>query len=114
MEAVTRAMTLRRLKELPVAIHTSTRVNRLVEGEAFVSAEGSDAELSIGVFDSVLVAVGHRSFDPLSAALERSGVRLTVIGDALRPGQILDATGGGHAAALEFGRSGSGLEGHRR
>ncbi len=98
MEPVTRKMTLRRLQELPVTIHTSTRLTRLEHGEAFVVADGSENENTAGVFDSVLVAVGHRSFDPLSEALEKSGVPVTVIGDAARPGQILDATRAGFAA----------------
>ncbi len=75
MEAVTRKMTLRRLQELPVTIHTSTRLIRMEEGEAFVVAEGSTDEISVGSFDSVLVAVGHRSYDPLSAELEKAGAR---------------------------------------
>jgi 2,4-dienoyl-CoA reductase-like NADH-dependent reductase (Old Yellow Enzyme family)/thioredoxin reductase len=101
MEAVTRKMTLRRLQELPVEIHTSTRLTRLEEGVAFVEAEGSDDETSLGTFDSVLVAVGHRPYDPLSRTLEEAGVSATVVGDAARPGQILDATRGGLAALIE-------------
>ena len=92
MEAVTRKMTLQRLQQLPVTIHTSTRLTRLENGEAFVVAEGATNEASLGSFDSVLVAVGHRSYDPLSAELEKAGLDVAVIGDAVRPGQILDAT----------------------
>jgi NADPH-dependent 2,4-dienoyl-CoA reductase/sulfur reductase-like enzyme len=105
MEGVTRKMTLGRLRTLPVTIHTSTRLLRLRRGEAFVTAEGADGERSLGVFDSVLVAVGHRSWDPLSEGLERAGQDVTVIGDAARPGQILDATRGGLAAANAPGLS---------
>lgn len=54
--------------------------------------EGSDDEASIGTFDSVLVAAGHRSYDLLSQALVQAGVSATVIGDVAHPGQILDAT----------------------
>jgi pyruvate/2-oxoglutarate dehydrogenase complex dihydrolipoamide dehydrogenase (E3) component len=98
MEAVTRKMTLRRLQELPLTIHTSTRLTRLEDGEAFVVAEGSTDEVSVGSFDSVIVAVGHRSYDPLSAELEKAGLDVAVIGDAVRPGQILDATRTGFLA----------------
>jgi 2,4-dienoyl-CoA reductase-like NADH-dependent reductase (Old Yellow Enzyme family)/thioredoxin reductase len=92
MEAVTRKVALGRLQQLPVTIHTSTRLTRLDEGEAFVVAAGATNETSLGSFDSVLVAVGHRSYDPLSAELEKSGLDVTVVGDAVGPGQILDAT----------------------
>jgi pyruvate/2-oxoglutarate dehydrogenase complex dihydrolipoamide dehydrogenase (E3) component len=101
MEPVTRKMTLRRLQELPVKIHTSTRLARMDGGEAFAVAEGSTEETPLGVFDSVLVAVGHHSYDPLSQGLEEAGVPVSVIGDAARPGQILDATRGGYAAVFE-------------
>ena len=100
MEAITRKMTLVRLAMLPVVIHTSTRLLRLVEGEAFVARDDVEAERSIGRFDSVLVAVGHRSFDPLSAALREAGLKVSVIGDASRPGQIRDATAAGFAAVV--------------
>ena len=98
MEAVTRAMTLRRLEELPVTVYTTARLGRVDDGEAFLLKEGSDEELSIGVFDSFLVAVGHRSCDPLSKSLEEAGVHTVVIGDAFRPRQIIDATRDGLAA----------------
>ncbi len=98
MEPVTRKMTLGRLASLPVAVHRSTRLARVVDGEAFVVVEGADNETSIGVFDSFLVSVGHAPYDPLSKALDRSGVAVEVIGDAARPGQILDATRSAFAA----------------
>jgi len=101
MEAVTRKMTLGRLQKLPVTIHTSTRLNRIVGGEAFVTSAAADGERSLGAFDSVVVAVGHRSYDPLSEGLERAGLPVTVIGDAARPGQIFDATSSGRAAVVQ-------------
>jgi len=104
MEPVTRKMTLRRLTELPVTIHTSTRLTRVEGGVAFVVEEGCDEEVGLGAFDSVLVAVGHESYDPLSQALKEAGVSVTVIGDAARPGQILDATRGGFSALVHGSR----------
>ncbi len=101
MEMVTRKMTLRRLQDLPVTIHTSTRLVRLHKGEAFVVAEATGKEVSLGFFDSVIAAVGHHSFDPLSQALKDAGVPVTVIGDAERPGQIQDATRSGFGAVAK-------------
>jgi 2,4-dienoyl-CoA reductase-like NADH-dependent reductase (Old Yellow Enzyme family)/thioredoxin reductase len=103
MEPVTRKMTMRRLQELPVTIHTSSRLTRVEEGVAYVVTEGSDEETALGTFDSVLVAVGHRSFDPLSEALRAAGISVMVIGDADHPGQILDATRNGYSVLSRLG-----------
>ena len=45
MEAITRAMTLKRLDELPVEVHTRTRLVRLENGEAFV-VDGDGRKMS--------------------------------------------------------------------
>ena len=109
MEAITRKMTRKRLEKLPVTIHTTTRLVRLDGGEAFVEHADDGHERSIGLFDSVLVAIGHKSYDPLSEGLWAAGLAVTVIGDAYEPGQIFDATQAGRRAAeavlREFGTS---------
>ena len=78
-------------------VHTETRLLRLEEGEAFVRNEFTGEERSLGSFDSVLVAVGHRSHDPFSAALREAGLAVEVVGDARTPGQVWDATQDGRA-----------------
>jgi 2,4-dienoyl-CoA reductase-like NADH-dependent reductase (Old Yellow Enzyme family)/thioredoxin reductase len=98
MEAVTRNMTLRRLGSLPVTVHTGTLLTRLDGSDAFVHVDGAEGETSLGCFDSVVVAVGQRSHDPLSRDLGAAGLDVRVVGDAERPGQILDATQAGHEA----------------
>jgi 2,4-dienoyl-CoA reductase-like NADH-dependent reductase (Old Yellow Enzyme family)/thioredoxin reductase len=98
MEAITRTMTRKRLEKLPVRIHTTTRLVRLDGGEAFVDDADDGHERSIGHFDSVLVAIGHRSYDPLSEGLRAAGLAVTVIGDANEPGQVFDATHAGRRA----------------
>ncbi len=98
MEAITRKMTRKRLEKLPVTIHTTTRLVRMDGGEAFVEDADDGYERSIGRFDSVLVAIGHRSYDPLSEGLRAAGLPVTVIGDADEPGQIFDATQAGRRA----------------
>lgn len=110
MEAITRKMTLARLAQLPVAIHRGTRLVRLVDGEAFAVPADGGGERSIGCFESVLVSVGHRAFDPLSSALREAGVEVSVIGDAARPGQIRDAVRAGFAVVADAasGETGTG------
>ena len=77
MEAITRAMTLKRLTGLPVEVLKGTRLVRIENGEAIVESAGA-GERSLGRFDSVLVSVGHRSFDPLSGELTSVGLAVTV------------------------------------
>jgi len=106
MEAITRKLTLKRLEELPVTIHKGTRLVRIDDGEAIVqTADGAD-ETSLGRFDSILVAVGHRPHDPLSAALHEAGLEVEVVGDARAPGQVWDATQSGRDAISTAGGRG--------
>jgi len=92
MEGITRTMTLTRLAALPVTIHTKTRLLRMDGKEAIVHINEREAETSLGTFDSVIVSVGHRPFDPFSEALRSAGLEVAVVGDARAPGQIWDAT----------------------
>jgi len=98
MEAIARKMTRTRLQKLPVTIHTKTRLVRMDGAEAIVEDADGGRERSVGHFDSVLVAIGHRPYDPLSEGLRASGLAVTVIGDAAEPGQIFDATQAGRRA----------------
>lgn len=99
MEPVTRKLTMKRMEQLPVTIHKSTRVARVEEGEAFVQREGSDANESLGAFDTFVVAVGNRPVDELSASLRERGLSVHVAGDAAKPGQVWDATQAGYQLA---------------
>jgi pyruvate/2-oxoglutarate dehydrogenase complex dihydrolipoamide dehydrogenase (E3) component len=110
MEAITRKMTLTRLQGLPVEVHTRTRLLSLEDGEALVRDESTGGERSLGSFDSVLVAVGNRSYDPFSAALQETGLEVEVVGDAREPGQIWDAIQDGRAA-ITAGLEAGGVEG---
>jgi len=101
METITRKMTLGRLATLPVTVHTGTHLRRLDRGDAIVRIGDAEKELSLGRFDSVVVAVGQRSHDPLSKDLEATGLEVKVVGDAVHPGQILDATRAGYEAVRE-------------
>ena len=104
MDPLTRSMMLHRFAELPMALHTRTRVLDLSGGEALVRDERSGEERSLGHFDSVLVAVGHSAYDPLSDALREAGVEVAVVGDAHRPGRILDATRAGREVVAASGK----------
>jgi NADH dehydrogenase FAD-containing subunit len=86
MEPITRKLTMKRLAELPVTIHTDARVTRFDNGHALVNSSGGEVDL--GGFDTVVVAVGTRPLDSLSVALREHGVEVKAIGDASSIGQI--------------------------
>lgn len=104
MDALTRSMMLHRFAELPMSLHTRTRLLGLRDGVARVRDERTGVESSLGHFDSVLVAVGAAPYDPLSEALRGAGVEVAVIGDAQQPGRILDATRAGREAVAAAGK----------
>ena len=95
MEAISRKMIMKRLLSLPVTLLRRTRLLGIEDGEAIVRDEDTGEEQSLGRFDSAVTAVGHRSHDPLSDSLRAAGLSVEVIGDALQPGQVLDATRAG-------------------
>jgi len=53
-------------------------------------------------FDTIISAVGHKSYDPLSDELQRNGMDYVKIGDAEKPARIFDAVMAGHQAAMQI------------
>ena len=53
--------------------------------------------------DSVVLAVGTRSHNPLQELLAASGIPFRVVGDALRPAMVFDAIHQGFTAGREIG-----------
>ncbi len=89
MEMITRKMTMKRLTELPVTIHTGTKIESFADGQATVL--GPDGTATLGLFDTVVMAVGTRPNHDLLPALEASGMEVKVVGDALEAKQIMGA-----------------------
>ena len=56
--------------------------------------------------DTVLFALGMKSVDiaPLKAAAEAAGLKTWVIGDAIQPGKVDQATRSAYLAGIEVGR----------
>ncbi len=90
MEPVTRKLLLGRLERLPVEVHTGTTVESVGPEGVTVKTTGGSTEVLPPV-DSVVYAVGTRPENALAAELERRGYRVQVVGDASRPGQVLQA-----------------------
>jgi 2,4-dienoyl-CoA reductase-like NADH-dependent reductase (Old Yellow Enzyme family)/thioredoxin reductase len=92
MEPITRKLTLGRLAALPVTILTETQVLQL-SAEVRATIRGPGGERELGPFDAVVVAVGTRSHDPLSASLAALGVEIHRVGDAAELRQVQGAVG---------------------
>ena len=53
--------------------------------------------------DTVVLAVGTRSFNPLQEAATAGGILFRLVGDAVRPAMVMDAFHEGFAAGREIG-----------
>jgi 2,4-dienoyl-CoA reductase-like NADH-dependent reductase (Old Yellow Enzyme family)/thioredoxin reductase len=98
MDPISRKLMLRRLESLPVEIYTQTELVRMQDGRALISRQGEQRELER--FDTVVVTVGNRPFDPLSDKLREAGYVVNVVGDANQPANIYEAVKSGHQAAM--------------
>jgi len=94
MEPVTRKLLMLRLDHLPIRVMTSTRVEAI--GPDGVDTRRDDGERhTLPPVDTVIVSVGTRPANELATALRDRGFNVHVIGDADRPGQVIDAVEGG-------------------
>ena len=96
MESVTRALLMKRIQDLPVAIMTGTRLRSFEEDTVVIERNGRKERLP--KFDTVIFAVGSKSMDELSEPLRQRGFEVHTIGDALKPRTILDAVHEGFEA----------------
>lgn len=77
-----------RLKQNNVDILTNTKVKEIREEDILVEQDGK--EVSLGKFDTIIVATGYSPNNQLKGALEDK-VEVHVIGDALEVRQAIDA-----------------------
>ncbi len=88
-EAASRYFLLARLKEKKVKIITSATVKKITGQAVTIMAEGEENEL--GPADKIVLATGARAVNSLESALQGLVPKLYIIGDAARPGRILEA-----------------------
>jgi 2,4-dienoyl-CoA reductase-like NADH-dependent reductase (Old Yellow Enzyme family)/thioredoxin reductase len=86
-----------RLKEAGCRLLFDTTVKRIEETSVTVLVEGREQILS--PVDQVIVAVGLKSNDKLKEILQAKKIRHFIIGDALQPRRIIEATEEGARAA---------------
>jgi len=98
MDPISRKLMLNRLSGLPVELHTKTELVGMVNGRVYADHQGDEREL--GQFDTVIVATGNHSFDPLSGQLQGAAFTIKVVGDAEKLGTIYDAVHSGHEAGI--------------
>ncbi|MFC1858185.1 FAD-dependent oxidoreductase [Thermodesulfobacteriota bacterium] len=95
-----RWVTLQELKLKEIRTITYADVKSIEPGKVvYVDAEGNQNEQPA---DSVVLAVGAKSFNPLEEALSKQVKDLHVIGDALTPGKAIDAIRTGYRTAMEL------------
>jgi len=79
----------KRLNEKRVTILTSTRVLEL--GEGFAMVEDASGARKLDGFDTIVLAMGSTPNDGLYTRLEGKVSELYLIGDAVKPREIMDA-----------------------
>ncbi|MCL6458202.1 MAG: FAD-dependent oxidoreductase [Gorillibacterium sp.] len=72
-----------------ISVYTNTKCTAIGEGE--ITLEQAGQTLLLKDIDTVVMATGAKSFNPLSSIIEQMGIPYHVIGDALRPRRALDA-----------------------
>lgn len=84
-----RFLTHQRLIKYGVNILTRTKVKALSKGSVTVEKDGIEQTLS--GFDSIVLAVGTKSYNPLEKPMQETGKKIHIIGDARKSGNITDA-----------------------
>lgn len=88
-----------RLKDYGVQIETGATVKEFLEDGVIVEKDGQETRLT--GFDTIVLAMGVRSVNPLKEKLEGK-VELYVIGDALEPRKAIDAIEEGARVAVKL------------
>lgn len=90
----------KRLREGGCRLMLNTRLERIEEGSVIVSSEGETE--TIAPVDQVVLAVGMKPVDDLKAYLKEQGLCHYVVGDAVEPRRIIEATEEGARAAWDI------------
>ncbi|MBZ0265390.1 NAD(P)/FAD-dependent oxidoreductase [bacterium] len=100
MEPITRKLILKRLAISTATILTSTQISRIDGSHVFVR-NGSN-ENHLGEFDSVVIATGNKSNCELEDELRARGYKTERIGDAHKPGNIVNAVKEGFQISINL------------
>lgn len=100
LEAMTRKLRLKRLKDLEVKIYTNSKVLRIDPGLLMYS-NGKDTQYYSGV-DNVILAIGLKPRNGLVKTLETGKYKYFVIGDCDGPEMLKKAIHGGTLVGLQI------------
>lgn len=95
----TRWTLLQELRQLHVQVKTKTKAVGIETKGLVVDKEGQEMRIPA---DSVVLALGSRSFNPLQEELEAKGIDCRVVGDAREVAQAIEAIHAGFAAGREI------------
>jgi len=100
VEARTRTLLLRRMKEKNITVMVETVVEEIGPNEVIVNTKGERG--TIADVDTVVLAVGYRSDNTLLELLQKSGTKAVGVGDCIKPRRILDAIHEGFRVAYKL------------
>lgn len=83
-----------------ISIHTKTFVKEIKGKEVIVQTK--ECEISLGEFDDIVVTAGTKSENTLYEELSEEFDNVYLVGDAMKVGQIIDATQGALELAKEI------------
>lgn len=92
---------LKQLEDFKTDIHTSTAV-QTINADRTITVKKGEEEKVLGPFDAVVTAVGMRANTELKDTLEDIVKEVVYVGDALKPGNALNAIEEGYIAALDI------------
>jgi 2,4-dienoyl-CoA reductase (NADPH2) len=95
----TRWTMLQELRQLHVQVKTKTRALGIEQDAVRVDKEGEESRIPA---DSVVLALGSASFNPLQDELQSLGLNARVVGDAREVGQAIDAIHAGFALGRDI------------
>ncbi|GAB4433284.1 MAG: FAD-dependent oxidoreductase [bacterium] len=95
----TRWVMLQDLYRHKVKVLTGKKVTEITEKTVLFSDNGNTGEIAA---DSVILAVGSRSYNPLEEIVLKAGIKYKVVGDAAKVGFAFDAIHSGFEAARKI------------
>ncbi|MFO7803926.1 MAG: FAD-dependent oxidoreductase [Desulfovermiculus sp.] len=96
----TRWTMLQELRRLQVQVKTKTKALAIEQGHVLVDKDGEETRIPA---QSVVLALGSRSYNPLQKELEAEGIDCRVVGDAREVAQAIDAVHAGFAVGRDMG-----------
>jgi pyruvate/2-oxoglutarate dehydrogenase complex dihydrolipoamide dehydrogenase (E3) component len=100
MEAISRKLIIGHLEESNVNIRKGIKSIHFERGSVYVGDNGGISFL--GNFETIVMAVGAKPVNDLEKPLQNKGITLHVIGDARKPGNIIDAVQEGYSIGLNI------------